>query len=94
MFCLMIAERITALSRSYGLGLDPDSVVENLPLGVRQRVEIVKALMRNADLLVLDEPTVAMDVEGRHAFWTTMRGFAARGKTVLFATHYLEEADA
>jgi ABC-2 type transport system ATP-binding protein len=42
---------------------------------------------------VLDEPTVAMDVEGRHSFWTTMRGFAERGKTVLFATHYLEEAD-
>jgi ABC-2 type transport system ATP-binding protein len=42
---------------------------------------------------VLDEPTVAMDVEGRHAFWTTMREFASRGKTVLFATHYLEEAD-
>ena len=48
----------------------------------------------NPDLLVLDEPTVAMDVEGRHAFWATMRDFAARGKTVLFATHYLEEADA
>jgi ABC-2 type transport system ATP-binding protein len=46
------------------------------------------------ELLVLDEPTVAMDVEGRHGFWATMRAFAARGKTVLFATHYLEEADA
>jgi ABC-2 type transport system ATP-binding protein len=46
------------------------------------------------DLLVLDEPTVAMDVESRHAFWETMRGFAARGKTIVFATHYLEEADA
>jgi ABC-2 type transport system ATP-binding protein len=43
---------------------------------------------------VLDEPTVAMDVEGRRAFWTIMRAFAARGKTILFATHYLEEADA
>jgi ABC-2 type transport system ATP-binding protein len=42
---------------------------------------------------VLDEPTVAMDVESRHAFWATMREFASRGKTVLFATHYLEEAD-
>ena len=52
------------------------------------------ALVSNPKLLVLDEPTVAMDVEGRHAFWASMREFAARGKTVLFATHYLEEADA
>jgi ABC-2 type transport system ATP-binding protein len=43
---------------------------------------------------VLDEPTTAMDVEGRHAFWRTMREFASRGRTILFATHYLEEADA
>src|SRR5262249_28482328 len=48
----------------------------------------------NPDLLILDEPTVAMDVEARRDFWTTMRGFASRGKTVVFATHYLEEADA
>ena len=43
---------------------------------------------------MLDEPTVALDVEARREFWTTMRGFASRGKTVVFATHYLEEADA
>ena len=50
--------------------------------------------MANPALLVLDEPTVAMDVEGRRDFWATMREYASRGKTVLFATHYLEEADA
>jgi ABC-2 type transport system ATP-binding protein len=52
------------------------------------------AIVANPQLLVLDEPTVAMDVEGRRSFWATMRELAAQGRTVLFATHYLEEADA
>jgi ABC-2 type transport system ATP-binding protein len=62
--------------------------------GQTQRLRFAIALISNPDLLVLDEPTVAMDVESRRDFWTTMREFAARGKTVVFATHYLEEADA
>ena len=71
-----------------------DRRTQNLSGGETQRARFAVALVSNPDLLVLDEPTVAMDVESRRAFWTTMRNFAARGKTVLFATHYLEEADA
>lgn len=62
--------------------------------GQTQRVRLAVALVSNPELLVLDEPTVAMDVESRRDFWANMRSFAQHGKTVVFATHYLEEADA
>ena len=70
-----------------------DRRTHRLSGGQSQRVRCAVALVSNPDLLVLDEPTVAMDVEARRAFWSTMRTFASRGKTVVFATHYLEEAD-
>jgi ABC-2 type transport system ATP-binding protein len=77
-----------------GLAEIADRRTEKLSGGQTQRVRFALAIAANPDLLVLDEPTVALDVEGRRDFWATMRTFARSGKTVLFATHYLEEADA
>jgi ABC-2 type transport system ATP-binding protein len=71
-----------------------DRRTNNLSGGQTQRVRFAIGIVGDPELLVLDEPTVALDVEGRRDFWVSMRGVAARGKTVLFATHYLEEADA
>ncbi|MEY2521840.1 MAG: type transport system ATP-binding protein [Ilumatobacteraceae bacterium] len=71
-----------------------DRKTNKLSGGQTQRVRFAVAMVSDPDLLVLDEPTVGMDVESRRQFWDTMRAFTARGKTVLFATHYLEEADA
>ncbi|MFD9003520.1 ABC transporter ATP-binding protein [Streptomyces sp. NPDC059582] len=68
--------------------------VDRLSGGQVQRVRFAVALAGNPALIVLDEPTAALDVEARHAFWDSMRGQARRGHTVMFSTHYLEEADA
>ncbi len=68
--------------------------IKTLSGGQRQRVLFALAVVPDPDLIVLDEPTVAMDVETRRAFWAAMRVLAGDGRSVLFATHYLEEADA
>ncbi len=80
--------------RLTGIGDIAEQRTHRLSGGQTQQVRFAVALVSDPELLVLDEPTVAMDVEGRRAFWTTMREFAAGGRTIVFATHYLEEADA
>lgn len=62
--------------------------------GQQQRLRFAMALLPDPELLILDEPTTGMDVEGRRDFWAAIRADASRGRTVLFATHYLDEADA
>jgi ABC-2 type transport system ATP-binding protein len=104
---LSVRELVTMMASLYPAPLAVDDVLslagiepiasrrtQKLSGGETQRVRFALGLVCNPDLLVLDEPTVALDVEARHAFWMTVRRFAARGKTVLFATHQLDEADA
>lgn len=71
-----------------------DRLVGKCSGGQQQRLRFAMALVPDPDLLILDEPTTGMDVEGRREFWSAIRADAGRGRTVLFATHYLEEADA
>ncbi len=71
-----------------------DRQTQRLSGGQAQRVRFALAIAGDPDLVFLDEPTAAMDVEGRRAFWTMMRVFAGEGRTVVFATHHLDEADA
>ncbi|MFE7397825.1 ABC transporter ATP-binding protein [Streptomyces sp. NPDC057557] len=81
------------LSRA-GITQIADRMVNKLSGGQEQRVRFALATAGANDLIVLDEPTTGMDVTARQAFWATMREQAGQGRTVLFATHYLEEADA
>jgi ABC-2 type transport system ATP-binding protein len=71
-----------------------DRQVHRLSGGQRQRVRLALAFAGNPDLLVLDEPTAALDVEARRGFWDRVHAYVSEGRTVLFATHRLEEADA
>ena len=86
-----IAERVREASRRFGLDLDPEARVADLPLGRRQRVEILKAILRDAELLVLDEPTSNLAPSEVADLLTILRRLRAEGKGIVFITHKLPE---
>jgi ABC-type uncharacterized transport system ATPase subunit len=84
-------DRIRKLSHQYGLDIDPTAYVKDLPVGVRQRVEIVKALYRQAEILILDEPTAVLTPQEAEELFKIMRSLAEQGKSIIFITHKLKE---
>ncbi len=84
-------ERILELSRQYGLVVDPDAYVQDISVGHQQRVEIIKALYRGADILILDEPTSVLTPQEAEDLFEVMRSLAAQGKSIIFITHKLKE---
>jgi ABC-type uncharacterized transport system ATPase subunit len=85
------AQRIRELSDQYGLAVDPDAVVENTPVGVQQRVEILKTLYREAEILILDEPTAVLTPQETEELFEIMRSLTDQGKSIMFITHKLKE---
>ena len=83
--------RIRQLSQDYGLEVDPDAIVEDLPVGIQQRVEIIKALYREAKILVLDEPTAVLTPQEADDLFIIMRELTTRGVSIVFITHKLKE---
>jgi len=83
--------RIVEVSERHGLHVDPDATVEDLPVGVRQRVEIVKALYRHSSILILDEPTAVLTPQEDDELFEVMRSLAANGTSIIFITHKLNE---
>src|SRR5690242_7485454 len=84
-------KRILELSEQYKLDVDPDAKIENLPVGVRQRVEILKALYRHSDILVLDDPSAVLTPLETEELFGIIRSLTAGGTTVIFITHKLNE---
>ncbi len=84
-------ERITELGTRYGLHIDPDAMVGDLSVGEQQRVELVKALFRDADILILDEPTAVLTPGEVDDFFAVVRNLIEQGKSIIFITHKLRE---
>ena len=85
------AQRIREISSQFGLKVDPDVLIEDLPLGVQQRVEIIKVLYRQAEILILDEPTAVLTPQEVEELFKVIRSLVDQGKSVIFITHKLNE---
>lgn len=86
-----VGEKVRALSHKYGLDVDPLALVGQLPVGLQQRVEIVKTLYRDAQILILDEPTAVLTPQEAEDLFRIMRELAKRGVSIIFITHKLKE---
>lgn len=86
-----VAARIREISQAHGLEVTPETVVRTLPVGVQQRVEIIKVLYRNADILILDEPTAVLTPQEVEDLFVIIRSLVAEGKSLIFITHKLKE---
>jgi simple sugar transport system ATP-binding protein len=84
-------QRVIEISEKFGFNVDPDALVEDLPVGVQQRVEIIKALSRDAKVLVLDEPTAVLTPQETDELMVIMRQLAQAGTSIVFITHKLRE---
>lgn len=87
-------KRVLDISERFGFNVDPDALVEDLPVGVQQRVEIIKALSRDARVLVLDEPTAVLTPQETDELMEIMRQLASSGTSIVFITHKLREVKA
>ncbi|MFQ3673054.1 MAG: ABC transporter ATP-binding protein [Aggregatilineales bacterium] len=83
--------RIVEISKEYNLDVDPDALIRDLPVGTQQRVEIIKALYRNADILILDEPTAVLTPQEAVGLFKIMRLLTERGVSIIFISHKLKE---
>jgi general nucleoside transport system ATP-binding protein len=86
--------QVLELSERYGLQVNPDALVEDLPVGVQQRVEIIKALLRDASVLILDEPTAVLTPSETEDLFRVMRELREGGRSIVFITHKLKEVQA
>jgi simple sugar transport system ATP-binding protein len=85
------AARVRQISKDYGLEVDPEAYIKDLPVGVQQRVEIIKLLYRKADILIFDEPTAVLTPQEADELAKVMRSLVAGGKSIIFITHKLRE---